>query len=88
MFNSQVKIYITEKKSLKLNLYYRKDNSLFEGQSPSKLDQHNIVTKLEKVLEINDFETLDDTSLLVIGFRCLLRRLLMQDFRNFQSFLL
>ena len=47
-------------------------NSLFKEQSPSKLDKHKIVTKLEKVLEIkNDFETLDDTNVLVVGFKFL-----------------
>ena len=61
-------------------------NSLFEEQSPSKLDKHKIVTKLEKVLEIkNDFETLDDTNVLVVGFKYLLRRLPMKKFQNFQE---
>ena len=63
-------------------------NSLFEEQSPSKLDKHKIVTKLEKVLEIkNDFETLDDTNVLVVGFKSLLRRLPMKKFQNFQELL-
>ena len=36
---------------------------MFEGQSPSKPDKHNIVTKLENILEIkNDFENLGDTN--------------------------
>ena len=59
---------------------------MFEEQSPSKLDKHKIVTKLEKVLEIkNDFETLDDTNVLVVGFKSLLHRLLMKKFQNFQE---
>ena len=63
-------------------------NLLFEEQSPSKLDKHKIVTKLEKVLEIkNDFETLDDTNVLVVGFKYLLRRLPMKKFQNFQELL-
>ena len=63
-------------------------NSLFEEQSPSKLDKHKIVTKLEKVLEIkNDFETLDDTNVLIVGFKSLLRRLPMKKFQNFQELL-
>ena len=61
---------------------------MFEEQSPSKLDKHKIVTKLEKVLEIkNDFETLDDTNVLVVGFKSLLHRLLMKKFQNFQELL-
>ena len=63
-------------------------NSLFEEQSPSKLDKHKIVTKLEKVLEIkNDFETLNDTNVLVVGFKSLLHRLPMKKFQNFQELL-
>ena len=63
-------------------------NSLFEEQSPSKLDKHKIVTKLQKVLEIkNDFETLDDTNVLIVGFKSLLRRLPMKKFQNFQELL-
>ena len=63
-------------------------NSLFEEQSPSKLDKHKIVTKLQKVLEIkNDFETLDDTNVLIVGFKSLLHRLPMKKFQNFQELL-
>ena len=63
-------------------------NSLFEEQSPSKLDKHKILTKLQKVLEIkNDFETLDDTNVLVVGFKYLLRRFPMKKFQNFQELL-
>ena len=63
-------------------------NSLFKEQSPSKLDKHKIVTKLEKVLEIkNDFETLDDTNVLIVGFKSLLHRLPMKKFQNFQELL-
>ena len=64
------------------------NNSLFEEQSPSKLDKHKIAIKVEKILEIkNDFETLDDTNLLVVGFKSLLRHLPMKDFQNFQELL-
>ena len=43
------------------------NSSLFEEQSPSKLDKHKIAIKVEKFLEINnDFETLDDTNLLIL----------------------
>ena len=63
------------------------NNSLFEGQSPSKPDKHKIVTKLENILEIkNNFENLDDTNnVLVVDFMSLLRRLPMKDFQNFQE---
>ena len=62
------------------------NNSLFEEQSPSKLDKHKIAIKVEKILEMkNDFETLDDTNLLVVGFKSLLRCLPMKDFQNFQE---
>ena len=61
---------------------------MFEEQSPSKLDKHKIVTKLEKVLEIkNDIETLDDTNVLVVGFKYLLRRLPIKKLQNFQELL-
>ena len=61
---------------------------MFEEQSPSKLDKHKIAIKVEKILEMkNDFETLDDTNLLVVGFKSLLRCLLMKDFQNFQELL-
>ena len=64
------------------------NNSLFEEQSPSKLDKHKIAIKVEKILEINnDFETLDDTNLLVVCFKSLLRHLPMKDFQNFQELL-
>ena len=65
------------------------NNSLFEGQSPSKPDKHKIVTKLENILQIkNDFENLDDTNnVLVVDFMSLLRRLPMKDFQNFQELL-
>ena len=60
---------------------------MFEGQSPSKPDKHNIVTKLENILEIkNDFENLGDTNnVLVVDFMSLLRRLAMKDFQHFQE---
>ena len=68
--------------------YLLTNNSLFEEQSPSKLDKHKIAIKVEKILEIkNDFETLDDTNLLVVGFKSLLRHLPMKDFQNFQELL-
>ena len=68
--------------------YLLTNNSLFEEQSPSKLDKHKFAIKVEKIFEIkNDFETLDDTNLLVAGFKSLLRRLPMKDFQNFQKFL-
>ena len=61
---------------------------MFEEQSPSKLDKHKIGIKVEKILEMkNDFETLDDTNLLVVGFKSQLRCLLMKDFQNFQELL-
>ena len=62
---------------------------MFEKQSPSKLDKHRIVTKLQKVLEIkNDFETLDDTNVLIVDFKSLLHRLPMKKFQNLQQELL
>ena len=64
------------------------NSSLFEEQSPSKLDKHKIAIKVEKILEINnDFETLDDTNLLVVCFKSPLRHLPMKDFQNFQELL-
>ena len=65
------------------------NNSLFEGQPPSKPDKHKIVTKLENILQIkNDFENLDDTNnVLVVDFMSLLRRLLMKNFQDFQELL-
>ena len=56
------------------------NNSLFEGQPPSKPDKHKIVTKLENILQRkNKFENLDDTNnVLVVDFMSLLRRLPMK----------
>ena len=61
---------------------------MFEEQSPSKLDKHKIAIKVENILEIkNDFETLTDTNLLVVGFKSLLRCLPMKISKIFRSFL-
>ena len=64
------------------------NNSLFEGQPPSKPDTHKIVIKLENILQRkNKFENLDDTNnvlvvdfinVLVVDFMSLLRRLPMK----------
>ena len=61
---------------------------MFEEQSPSKLDKYKILTKLQKVLEIkNDFETLDDTNVLIVDFKSVLHRLPMKKFQNLQELL-
>ena len=65
------------------------NNSLFEGQSPSKPYKHKIVTKLENILQIkNDFENLDDANnMLVVDIMSLLHPLPMKVFQNFQELL-
>ena len=65
------------------------NNSLFEGQSPSKPYKHKIVTKLENILQIkNDFENLDDANnMLVVDVMFLLHPLPMKVFQNFQELL-
>ena len=63
------------------------NNLLFEGQSPSKPEKHNIVTKLENILEIkSDFENLDDTfNVLVVDFMSLLRLFTDEIFAKFSG---
>ena len=65
------------------------NNSLFEGQSPSKPYKHKIVTKLENILQIkNDFENLDDANnMLVVDVMSQLHPLPMKVFQNFQELL-
>ena len=81
---AQKLIYIARSRGITMSEILQFDlltnNSLFEGQPPSKPDKHKIVTKLENILQRkNKFENLDDTNnVLVVDFMSLLRRLPMK----------